>query len=54
MNEDVKSVFTQAPMISFHSARKLSSYLVSAKLYSLERTIGSVQCKGNDVKLLTM
>ena len=32
MNEDVKDVFTRAPVISFHSARKLSSYLVRAKL----------------------
>ena len=46
MNEDVKSVFTPAPMISFRSARKLSSYLVRAKLYPLEITVGSVQCKG--------
>ena len=46
MNEEVKSVFTPAPMISFHSARKLSSYIVRAKLYPLKRTIGSVQCKG--------
>ena len=51
MNEDVKSVFTPAPMISFRSARKLSSYLVRAKLYPLERTVSSVQCKG---KLFTM
>ena len=46
MNKDVKNVFTPAPMISFRSARKLSSYLVRAKLYPLERTVGSVQCKG--------
>ena len=46
MNEDVKNVFTPAPMISFRSARKLSSYLVRAKLYTLERTVGSAQCKG--------
>ena len=45
MNEDVKNVFTSAPMISFHSARKLSSYLVTAKLYPLERIVGSIQCK---------
>ena len=31
MDEDVNSVFTLVPMISFHSARKLSSYLVRAK-----------------------
>ena len=46
MNEDVKREFTPAPMISFHSARKLSSYLVRAKLYPLQRTICSIQCKG--------
>ena len=44
-NEDVKSVFTPAPVISFRSARKLSSYLGRAKLYLLEKTVGSVQCK---------
>ena len=32
MNEEVKNVFTPKPMISFRSARKLSSYLVRAKL----------------------
>ena len=42
MNEDVKSVFTRAPMISFRSARKLSSYLVRAKLYPLEITVGNI------------
>ena len=46
VNEDVKNVFTPAPVISFSSARKLSSYLVvKVKLYPLERTVGSVQCK---------
>ena len=32
-------------MISFRSVRKLSSHLVRAKLYLLERTVGLVQCK---------
>ena len=45
MNEDVKSVFTPVPMISFRSARKLSSYLIRAKLYPSEGTVGSVQFK---------
>ena len=40
VNEDVKSVFTQAPIIYFRSARKLSSYFVRAKVYPLERTVG--------------
>ena len=46
MNEEVKSVFTLAPVISFRSAGKISSYLVRAKLYLLTRTVGSVRCKG--------
>ena len=33
INDDVKSVFTMTPMISFRSARNLSSYLARAKLY---------------------
>ena len=45
-SEDIKSVFTPASVISFCSARKLRSYLVRAKLYPLERTAGSVQCRG--------
>ena len=31
-------------MVSFQSARKLSSYLVLPKLYSLQRNIGSSKC----------
>ena len=50
MNEDVKRVSTPAPIISFRSVRKLSSYLVRTKLYLLERTVGSVQCKGKRCK----
>ena len=43
-DESVKRVFTPTPMVSYHSARKLSSYLVSAKLYPLERKRGSYKC----------
>ena len=32
-------------MVSFRSARKVSSYLVRAKVYPLERTVGSFKCK---------
>ena len=46
LKEYLHRVFTPGPMISFGSARKLSSYLVRAKLYPLERTFVSVQCKG--------
>lgn len=31
-------------MVSFKSARKLNSYLVRAKLYPLDRNVGSVEC----------
>ena len=44
MNNEVKKVFTPKPMISFRSARKMSSYLVRVKLYSEERTRGSFKC----------
>ena len=47
MNEEVKNVFTPKPMISFRSARKLSSYLVRAKLYPEERVKGSLKCSSS-------
>ena len=44
MDNEVKRMFTLKPMISFRSARKLNSYLVGAKLYPTERTVGSYKC----------
>ena len=41
MNDEVKKTFTPSPMISFCSSRKISSYIVRAKLHPLERTVGS-------------
>ena len=46
MDNEVKRVFTPKPIISFQSARKLSSYLVRAKLYPTKRTVGSYKCGG--------
>ena len=46
MDKEVKRVFTPKPMTSFRSARKLSNYLVRAKLYPTERTVGSFKCGG--------
>ena len=43
-DESVMRVFTPPPMVSYRSARKLSSYLVRAKLYPLERKRGSYKC----------
>ena len=44
MDNEFKKVFNPKQMISFHSARKMSSYLVRAKLYSEERTKGYFKC----------
>ena len=44
MDKIVKKLFPVAPIVSFISARKLSSYLVGAKLYPLQRTVGSFKC----------
>ena len=45
MDEEVKKVFYPGPIVSFQSARKVSSCLVRAKVYPLERTVGSFKCK---------
>ena len=37
MNEETKKVFSPRSMVSFGSPRKISSYLVRAKLYPLDR-----------------
>ena len=44
INDEVKRVFTPKPMVSFRSSCKISSYLVRAKLYPIERTVGSFRC----------
>ena len=47
IDEKVKEVFSSQPMVSFRNARKLSSYLVRAKLCPLERRVGSYKCRCN-------
>ena len=44
MIDEVKRVFTAKPMVSFRSSNKICSYLVRAKLYPIERTVGSFRC----------
>ena len=44
MNDEVKRVFTPKPMVSFRSFCKISSRLVRAKLFPIERTVGSFRC----------
>ena len=46
MDQETKNVFRLGPMATFRSARKLSSYLVKAKLYPIERIVISHKCKG--------
>ena len=53
MNREAKAVFSPGLMVSFRSARRISSYLVRAKLYSLERCVGSRQCKKRKCEVCT-
>ena len=44
MNQEFKNVFTTGPILSFRTAMKIGSYLVSAKLCPLERTVSFKKC----------
>ena len=46
IHEEGTKVYAPDPMISFRSARKLSSYLVRAKLHSIEQILVSFKCNG--------
>ena len=56
MDQEVKRTFTPQLMVSNRSARNLSSYLVRAKLYPIERKVGSCKCNGkrNTVRCVKM
>ena len=43
-DNEAKNLFSPGPMVSFRGAQKLSSYLVRAKVYPLERKVGSCGC----------
>ena len=43
MDQEVKRTFTPQLVVYYRSARRLNSYLVRAKLYPIERKLGS--CK---------
>ena len=45
MNQEVKNVFTPGPIVPYRSARKISNYFVTAKLYPLERKVGFEKCR---------
>ena len=53
MNEELKHLFTPGPMVSFRSSRKISSYLVRAKLYPVEKSIGCFNCKRSRCQICT-
>ena len=38
-DNEVKNLFSPGPMVSFRSARKLTGFLVRAKVYPLERRL---------------
>ena len=44
INKESKKILSPRPMVSFRSPRKISSYLVRAKLYPLDRVVGSMKC----------
>ena len=43
---EVRRKLTPQTIVSYQSARKLSSYLVRAKLYPIERKVGLCKCNG--------
>ena len=43
-DKSVKRLITPLPMVSYHRAVKLSSYVVRPNLYDLERKRGSYKC----------
>ena len=45
MNKGANRVFTQQPMVSLRSARKLNSYLGRAKLYPVKRMLNPYKSK---------
>ena len=53
MNPKAKAVFSPGPMVSLRSTCKVSSYLMRAKLYPLERFVGSRQCKKRRCQVCT-
>ena len=45
-DEDVKKVFDPPQFVSYRTARNLKSHLVRAKVYPMDRNVGSAKCKG--------
>ena len=45
-DQEVERAFTAGPMALFRSERKISSYLIWVKLFTLERRVVSLKCEG--------
>ena len=45
MNEEFKKHFTPKPMVSYRSSHKISSYILQAKLYHIDRRVGCYRCE---------
>ena len=54
MNKELKHLFTPGPMVSFRSSNTISSYLARAKLYPVERSVGSFNCKDHIARFVHM
>ena len=50
--KEVKEIFTPGTMVSFQWAKKMGSYLVTAKFCRLERSAGSFNVMANGVKFV--
>ena len=54
MSEELKYLFTPDFMVSFRRARNISSYLVRATLYPVEKSVGSFNCKSPGCRFVHM
>ena len=54
MSEELKYLFTPDFMVSFRRARNISSYLVRATLYPVEKSVGSFDCKSPGCRFVHM
>ena len=53
MDQEAQQLLMHGLMVTFRSARKLTSYLLRAKLYPLENTVGFLSVMVNDVMVMT-
>ena len=51
MDQEAQRGFAPGPIITSRSARKLGRYLISAKLYPLERTVRPCKCYGKQCEV---